>query len=79
MTDRIAMNLPRIHPREQPCQRARLEIEQAIADAVKKHNLTTAEQLRIVNAVCSDWIGGVAKWAIRYDRHDRGDKPGGTA
>lgn len=70
-------DLPRIHPREQPCRDAELEISQFISATIKKHELTTAEQLRVVNTVCSDHIGHIAKFSIRHERHGDTDKPGG--
>ena len=72
-------NSPRIHPRERPCRTARLEIEEAIMEIAVKHELTTAEQIRVINAACSTQIGSIAKYAIRHERHGDEDKPGGWA
>lgn len=69
--------LPRQHPREQACNEAERDIELAIATALLSHALTEAEGLRVVNAVASRHIGGVAKYAIRQERHGDADKPGG--
>lgn len=43
----------------------------------EKHGLTEAEKLRVVNAIASDWIAGVAKYAIRDERHGNTSTPGG--
>jgi len=69
--------LPRMHEREPKVTQAGIDISGAILDAVKKYELTEAEQLRVVNKVCSEWIGGIAKFAIREERHGNTDKPGG--
>jgi hypothetical protein len=69
--------MPHLHPRELECNKARHDITKAILDAVEKYGLTTAEQLRIVNAVSFEWIGGIAKYAIREERHGNTETPGG--
>lgn len=68
---------PHIHPREKPCTEARLDIETAIEAIVKKHELTEAEKIRVINAACSCQIGHIAKYAIRHERHGNEDRPGG--
>jgi len=67
----------RIHPREEIVRGAENGIRLALADIVQEHKLTEAEALRVVNAALSDWIGGVAKFAIREERHGNSDTPGG--
>jgi hypothetical protein len=69
--------LPRIHEREQIVKDAERAIARAIDEAVK--GLTTAEGLRAVNTACADWIGGIARYAIRIERHGDAEKPGGVA
>jgi hypothetical protein len=69
----------RIHPREQRVTRAQHELLQAFLDLKTRHDLTEAEALRVINAVASDWIAGVAKYAIREERHGNGQTPGGLA
>lgn len=69
--------LPVEHPRE-PVVRAaehrlRVAFEEALAD------LTTAEKLRTLNNVTSEWIASLARVWIRQDRHGDIDKPDGTA
>lgn len=71
--------LPRIHPRVKPCNEARQAIEAAIAKAVKEHELTTAEEISVINGACSSCIGHIAKYAIRHERHGDKDRPGGWA
>jgi hypothetical protein len=71
--------LPRIHEREKPVREAECELRQAILDVEKKHDLTEAELLRVVNGVCSETIGSIAKYHIRFERHGDTDTPGGWA
>lgn len=74
------MNLPRIHSREAAVKAAELDLSKAILDVVEKRGLTDAEALRCVNAAFGDWIGSIAKHAIRAERHpDDPEKPGGWA
>ncbi len=77
MSDNHLGQLPRIHPRETNCNKARSDITSAILKAVETYELTEAEQLRVVNAACSEWIGGIAKYAIRQERHGNTETPGG--
>ncbi len=48
----------------------------ALVDIVKKYDLTEAEALRLVVSEFSAWIGLVAKYAIREERHGNTDTPG---
>ncbi len=75
----MSRDLPtmRIHPRDILVRHAENELREALADLVKKHALTEAEALRVVNAALSDWVAGVAKYAIRGERHGDPSKPGG--
>ena len=67
--------LPKIHKRERVTNEAANKLRIAIADATR--GLTEGESLRIVNQVCSEWIGTMAKYHIRIERHDDPDKAGG--
>jgi hypothetical protein len=67
----------RIHPRETLVRTAKLMVSSAVLTHTAE--LTEAERLFVVNAVCSDWIAGVAKIAIREERHGNADTPGGLA
>lgn len=67
----------RIHRREQAVHAAEHELTRFILDLVKKHELTEGEQLRVVNAAASSYIGGMAKYMIRDERHGDPSKPGG--
>ncbi len=67
----------KIHPREPRVRQAENELRTALADIVKKYDLTDGEALAIVNAALSGWVGGVAKYAIREERHGNTDTPGG--
>lgn len=73
------MPLPQIHPREEKVRIAEIEIKKAIFEAFERHDLTSAEQLRILSLVLSSEIGGIAKYAIRIERHGDADKAGGFA
>jgi hypothetical protein len=69
----------RIHPREATVRSAENELREEIHRVIEKHELTEAEALRMVNAVCSGWIGWVARYAVRQERHGNTDTPGGLA
>lgn len=69
--------LPRIHSRERRCLDADLELSRAITEIATKHELTTVEELRLVNSTLSNHIGGILKFALRKERHGNTDKPGG--
>lgn len=66
-----------IHPREERTRKAENELRLALSDIVQKHHLTEGEALRIVNAALCDWVGGVAKYSIRAERHGNSSTPGG--
>lgn len=67
----------RIHPREERTRKAEYALKGAVHDIIVRHDLTEAEGLRVVNAALSDRVGGVAKYAIREERHGNTDTPGG--
>lgn len=67
----------KIHPREVIVRKAENELRELLCTVTDKHGLTEAEKLRVINAIASDWIAGVAKYAIRDERHGVTDKPGG--
>lgn len=69
--------LPRRHPREESCTKAQIALKLAIQTICREHDLTDAESLRVVTAAMSTWIGDVAKYAIRMERHGDTNKPGG--
>jgi hypothetical protein len=75
--DKHLDNLPRTHPREQLVREAERDLEDAFTETVKKHELTNGEQLRVLASVFGNRVARVAKYAIRHERHGRGDKPGG--
>lgn len=49
--------LPQVHPRELPCQKARAELADGLAQWRKRHNLTEAEYLSLVLAELSLHVG----------------------
>lgn len=67
----------KIHQREQTVRAAELELRCAINDTIKKHKLTSGESLRVVITIAYEWIGNMARYAIREERHGDSDKPGG--
>ncbi len=69
----------RIHPREERVRKAENELRELLCSITEKHELTEAEKLRVINAIASDWIAGVAKYAIREERHGDANTPGGLA
>lgn len=73
----------RMHPREPMVRTAENDLRKAISDVVfRKYDgerLSPGEQLRVVNAACSDWIANEAKYTIREERHGDASKPGGLA
>lgn len=69
--------MPSIHPREKLVNKAEREIENTISNILEKHDLTVAEELRVLAAVLGNRIGMTAKFMIREERHGDTDKPGG--
>jgi hypothetical protein len=67
----------RLHEREPLVREAEHKLLTAMIEATEA--LTEAEKLRVVNAVCSNWIAGAAKVAIRIERHGDMSTPGGLA
>ena len=70
---------PKIHEREQRVYDAELELRGAILDIRKKHDLTLAEYVRMLNSVFYDSLGSVVRLWIRDERHGNNDTPGGLA
>ena len=64
-----------LHPREQLVTEAKLKLQMALEGVLE--GLTEAEGLRVVNSVLSGYVGSVAKYAIREERHGGLEKPGG--
>lgn len=65
----------RIHPRTLPVQNAQNEVARLLIDWEKKHDLTTAEVVKILAGEISMQM----KYAIRTERHGRADKKGDEA
>ncbi len=68
-----------IHPREERCRAAEGAINEALWCAVDKYALTDAERLRVVTAALAGYLSGMAKYAIREERHGNSNTPGGLA
>lgn len=66
----------RLHPREAIVGQARTDLGEAVLDWRKTHALTTAETVAVLTEVFGDHLGGIAKYAIREERHGNQDKPG---
>ncbi len=69
----------RLHPREMVVRQAKCDLLNAILDVVAKHELTEGEQLSVVAGELSSWVMGVAKYAIREERHGDPEKCGGLS
>jgi hypothetical protein len=70
----------KLHPREERTRTAANELATFLVNLVKKHGLTEGEALRVVSGELGAWVGDVAKWMIRGERHpDDPDQPGGLA
>jgi hypothetical protein len=67
----------RRHPRDVYCQQAGNDLTKRVADWLKEWDLTTLEELTLLNHVLSGTIGGTLKYCIREERHGDPDKEGG--
>ena len=54
-----------IHDREMSCMKAKNKLQSAILEMVKEFDLTTGEQISIINNVCHDHLSSIAKYVIR--------------
>lgn len=70
-------SLPQLHPRELTCREAEHDLASTLLEWQKRHDLTAAELLSIIQRGCSDVAQTVLKYAIRLERHGDTDKPGG--
>jgi hypothetical protein len=70
--------LPRIHPRENLVRQAERDLDEAFDEVCKKHGLTYGEKLRIACGVFARYVGDVAKYMIRDERHGDAARPGGA-
>ena len=66
-----------MHPRSEIVDAAEQSLRLAMIEATT--DLTTAETIRVVTAVLSDKLLGIAKYAIREERHGDPNKPGDRA
>lgn len=73
----MSNNFPKIHPRSVVVNDARLALTKAIGECTAL--LTTAETIQVVTTVMSNELLGIAKYAIREERHGNTDKPGDWA
>ena len=70
----------RLHERESVVQEAELYW---LNTKIKFHEkfdgrLTDGEELRVIAKMFGDWLGGIAKFMIREERHPgKPDRPGG--
>lgn len=67
----------RLHPREQIVTAARLDLTESILKWRKKYDLTDGELFSVIAEELSSQITGLAKYMIRWERHEDLDKPGG--
>jgi len=66
-----------IHEREKPCRDAASEIRDVLHKATE--DLTLWETISVVTSVFQEFLGGIAKYEIRHERHGNYDTPGGWA
>lgn len=64
----------KMHPRAVIVEARKRALLLAVIDATA--DLTSAESLQLVTSVMSDHILGIAKYAIREERHGDQNKPG---
>jgi len=67
-----------MHPRELIVRKAVHELVNALAALSVKHQLTEAEQLRVIHTAYTDQVSSVIRYMIRAERHGDTDKPGGV-
>lgn len=65
------------HPRERVVREATIDLQLRMSAWLRDHQLTTVEELSIINAVLSGAIGGTLKYCIRRERHGDDQTPGG--
>lgn len=70
------MNLPKIHPRARLVDRAELDLTAEFHRLTQK--LSTWETVQVLLRFHSNALGGIAKYAIREERHGNTDKAGDT-
>lgn len=70
------MDLPRIHLREEIVDEAEMKLRDALRE-VAAMDLTWGEYLRAISTVFGDALNRAAQYAIRQERHDDPNKPGG--
>lgn len=68
-----------LHPRERIVRKAENELIAAIHGWLKKNDLTTIEELAVINHVLGNTIAGTLKMALRQERHGNTDDPAGVA
>ena len=66
----------KIHARTIIVNNAKIELTKCWLDLFQKHELTTAEMLSVLSQFSHEQIGGIAKFAIREERHGNTDEPG---
>lgn len=72
----MSSQFPRIHPREELVKAHEQKIRDVLLAAAKE--LTEAEIIRAVVTCFGDYLGSMAKYMIRAERHPNNpDKPGG--
>jgi len=71
----------KLHPREEKVRQARLALSEKLIEWMREgaDELTFAEELRVVGGELGDYVGRMAKYEIRRERHGDDQKPGGMA
>lgn len=68
-----------MHPRAAIVRTAQTDLQKVIGEWLERHDLTTVEELAVLNHTLSGTIGGTLKFAIRQERHGDDDTPGDEA
>lgn len=69
----------RMHRRQKIVHSAQVDLQKQIRDWLQRHDLTTIEELHLINYVLSNTIGGTLKYALREERHGDVNEPAGLA
>lgn len=63
-----------MHPRARVVQEAQTDLQGRILEWLKDHDLTTIEELAVLNHTLSGTISGTLKMCLRQERHGNVDE-----
>lgn len=69
----------KLHPRESIVRKAGSDLLGALIEIREKHELTDGEYLAMLSETFGNSISHLAKYMIRYERHEDYQKEGGLA